>query len=388
MNSINPPSCDYLKTPVVWNEDVYALGRDHNQDGKLFKYSITNNGWSEFSVLSSIYASNSALITYRSKLLLISGEGMSVWEFNSNDLAFKPSSIKPVPTEYAHSYSFFTAISRDKYLVTVCMLKTLRCCFDIAQLIYDGQDWKFREYGKFTFCSGYSIQCVINSHATLIFLFNDLIVNFDSIVKIWKAPILSNDESKVSAINWEVLDISLLQIPDYRYPPILHDQKLYFVNSKGDIRISFIQSPLLPEVWGNSGVNFRRAPHIIGLPNGTLLMTGMVGEQDEAQLDVIKVTQKGNKHLRLHYSVLPLSIINIIEPVPCMQACNAYVYVFFGTAYLLRYYHTIDRHPFCPILCVFNMLSMLKVEMLGIGPGDKAMPSWPSWVKYLDRNQA
>ena len=41
INSPNAPSLRSLKAPVVWNEDVYALGRDHCSESKLFRYSLS-----------------------------------------------------------------------------------------------------------------------------------------------------------------------------------------------------------------------------------------------------------------------------------------------------------------------------------------------------------
>ena len=145
MNSPNPPSLHSLKAPVVWNEDVYALGRDSNGDGKLYQYSLSNNEWSDLSVPSSIYASHSVLTTYSSKLLLISGKNMSLWEFSNNNFAFKESSIKPIPsTHLSQRFGDIIATSSDTEYLIITYGKTHepsdRVIF--VKLIYNDRDWK------------------------------------------------------------------------------------------------------------------------------------------------------------------------------------------------------------------------------------------------------
>ena len=300
MNSLNPPSLHSLKTPVVWNEDVYALGRDSRSDGKLYKYSLSSNKWSSFSVPSSIYASNSVLTTYNSKLLLISGEDMNLWEFTTSDFAFKESCIKPIPSTYPSKCSGvynILATSFDKYLTIIHedRVKMIR-----NQLIYNGRDWTVRQLEQIMLLSGKIHNMVaIDRHAVFLIVSHEWHNN----VSISRAPLMmtSFDESKdkaMAATCWEKLKMIPLEEFDAllcgrKYSIIIQNQQFYCVDSKGIIFTAFIQPPILPIVWGNSGVSFDQAPHLVGLPDGALLMIGTIRHQDGSQLDVIKVSQIG-----------------------------------------------------------------------------------------------
>ena len=295
MNSINPPSLRSLKAPVVWNEDIYALGRDSNGVGKLFKYSLANNEWSDYSILSSIYASNSVLATYRSKLLLISGKDMTVWEFSSNDLAFKKSNIKPAP-----SIPVRPLLRRLREVITTSTAKYLiivywdRCSLDFVQLFYDGRKWKLKECMPEPFYSynievatdGHALVAIKTSHIRSLRWYHDA-----SLIVI--APVLNFDEEELEM--FDIISCAKFDtiLYEHNYFVILHNQLLYFVHSQGVIFTSFIQPPIVPVFWGNSGINFESAPHIVGLPDGTMLMMGMVGDRHGSQLDVVKISHKG-----------------------------------------------------------------------------------------------
>ena len=301
MNSLNLPSLHSLKTPVVWNEDVYALGRDSESDGKLHKYSPTSNEWSSFSVPSSIYASNSVLTTYNSKLLLINGKDMTLWEFTNGDFAFKESCIKPIPSTYSSQCSGvynILATSSDKYLTIIRedRLQRIR-----NQLIYNGKDWKLRQLEQIRLMSGSSHNMVaIDRHAVFLIESNE----WRNDVSILRALLMmtnfeENEDKAMAAISWEKLEMISLKEFDAllcgrKYSIIIQNQQFYCVDSKGIIFTTFLQSPIVPIVWGNSGVNFDQAPHLVGLPDGALLMIGTINNQDGSQLDVIKVSQKGN----------------------------------------------------------------------------------------------
>ena len=296
MNSINPPSVFHLKAPVLWNEDVYALGRDSNEKGKLFKYSIANNDWSDFPVPSSIYASKSLLTTYCSKLLLISGKDMTIWEFTHS--AFKVSSIKPIPNTLRRSdFDDFTAISKDECLI-VCMKR--RVLYPrIGQLIYNGMNWKcihseYDSINKFGFHSAYHHEVLIDTCDVIVIAFSD----WGNMVRVLKAPMTWSNGLDVSPIEWEELAVASFaefnaKVCRRQCSIILHSQQLYFADAQGAIFTSFIQPPVLPVVWSKSGINFQHIPSLMGLPNGTMLMIGMIEHQHGSQLDVIKFGQIG-----------------------------------------------------------------------------------------------
>ena len=296
MSSINPPSFVSFKPPLVWKKDVYALGRNQGGDGKLFKYSVSSNMWSDFSVPSSIYTSNSVLLTYCSKLLLISGENMTLWEFSSNDFTFKQSCIKPIPPQ--HNFNDFIATSKGEYLIIMWYIKHLR---PISFLFYDGRDWNYRQYeltGRFH--SGYCCNVILDSHAIVVIASPQW--DKVNVVRVQKAPILRFSEDKDENCSCAYTELEIISFAEFdrlicrrNYSAILHNQQIYFVDSQGIIFTSFIQSPILPLVWGNSGVHFQQALYMVGLPDGIMLMIGMVEHQDGSQLDIIKVSQKGNR---------------------------------------------------------------------------------------------
>lgn len=294
MNSLNPPSLRSLKQPVVWNEDVYTLGRDCGGYGKLYKYSLSNNEWSSFSVSHSIYASNSVLIVYNSKLLLISGMELTLWEFSNSDFSFKESCIKPIPRSGIYD---ILATSSDEYLIIA--MSRYRRPYNL--LIYNGRDWKFRRLNiKGRLLSGVvNDMAAIDSHA----VYNIIHHDWCNDISIQRALIPSFDEIKdedMATILWEELEMMSLEEFDEllcgrKYSIIIQDQQFYCVGSKGIIFTAFVQPPIVPMVWGSSCINFHQAPHLVGLPNGALLMIGTIGNQDgESQLDVIKVSHRGN----------------------------------------------------------------------------------------------
>jgi hypothetical protein len=300
MNSLNPPSLRSLKQPVVWNEDVYALGRDSKGDGNLYKYSLSSNEWSNFAVPSSIYASNSVLTTYSSKLLLISGQNMTLWEFSNNDFDFKESCIEPVPSTYPLPWRNILATSYDKYLI-IAYEEYLHLSSQEDFVIYNGRDWKLRHLDlRIMLRSNTSCDvAAMDSHALYMIVFS----TWDNDVDIQRALIPSLDESEDKATHWEELEMIPLKELDAllygrRYSIIIQNQQFYCVDSQGILFTAFIQPPILPIVWGNSGVNFDQAPRLVGLPEGDLLMIGTIGNQNRSQLDVIKVSQKGNYYIQ------------------------------------------------------------------------------------------
>ena len=310
INSINPPSLHSLKAPVVWNEDIYSLGRDRSGEGKLFRYSLSNNKWSDFSINSSIYASGSVLTTYRSKLLLISGEDMTIWELSSNDFAFKHEScVKPIPSTFPRlEYREVFITSEDEYLTIASWDRSHRLKF-VQLICYDGRDWRFRKYYdtfRGSIKMGLSNEYLTNGNAMFA-----ITTEYDVVTGVRKAPInsfdeddiehnLDEDDTEFKFLNWERLDV--ISHPKFetsrrrKYFMILHNQQLFFIDPHGVIFTSFIQPLILPLLWGNSGVNFQHPPHLVGLPDGTMLMIGMIGKHEsqlDAELDVIKVSQKG-----------------------------------------------------------------------------------------------
>ena len=308
MNSLNPPSLRSLKTPVVWNEDIYALGCDCEGDGKLYKYSLSNNKWSSFSILSSIYASHSVLTTYNSKLLLISGKNMALWEFSNNDFAFKESCIKPIPSTYPSQCSHnILANSSDQYLVVAYETYPIP---RYLVIIYNGRDWKLRELEIIGTSEVSGDIAAMDSHAVLMIESSRWCNN----VSIQRVPIPSFDESKDEGMAATVLEMMSLEefnviIRGRKYSSIIHNQQFYCVDSQGIIFTTFLQPPLLPIVWGDSGISFDQAPHLVGLPDGALLMIGTIRHQDGSQLDVIKISQKGNHNLLWLYKCSNLSIV-------------------------------------------------------------------------------
>ena len=298
MNSLNPPSLHYLKTPVVWNEDVYALGRDCEGDGKLFKYSLSSNEWSNFSIPSSIYASNSVLTTYNSKLLLISGNNMTLWEFSNNDFTFKESRIKPIPTKYCSDvvYDSILTTSSDEYLIIT--YEMLRISRPYNLLIYNGSDWKSRKLKTGSHSGMSTCMAAVDSHAVygIVYEWKDDTINIQRILIPRFDEIKDEDMTQVPKEEFGMISLEEFDelLNGKKSSIIVQNKQFYCVDSKGIIFMAFLQPPIIPVVWGNSGVKFDQAPHLVGLPDGALLMIGTISNQDgESQLDIIKVSQKG-----------------------------------------------------------------------------------------------
>ena len=322
MNSLNPPSFDSLKAPVVWNGDVYALGRDRNDKGKLFKYSLSKNEWSQISIDHPIYVSGCVLTTYHSKLLLISGEDtMTIWEFINNE--FKPSCIEPVPSTFPKlkKANVFT-ISTDKDLIIVSWNRSWY--LDFVQFIYDGREWRVRKCCDWKTREHYENDSVGKHRGESTEFLTDgyeifwIISKYGRVTSIWKVSIRS---SHSFSLQWKRCDIISCQRSVHKwehyslghthgrkdYFKILHNQQFYFIDRQGKIITAFIQSSTIVSIiWGKSNVYFLDTPYLVGLPDGTMLMIGKHGPQTDpefeliipqggpgTELDVIKVSHKG-----------------------------------------------------------------------------------------------
>ena len=227
---------------------------------------------------------------------------MTVWEFSSNDFAFKPSCIKQVPSDFPRlKYRDVLTTSDDEALIIVSWD---RSDLNFVQLTYDGRDWRFREYLTFRRSSatlGESVKFLTDGHAIF-----TITTDYGVVTRVKKAPIHSFGGD--DCINWEVLNT--ISCPEFdvraherNYFMVLHNQQLYFVHPQGEIFTAYVQPPVVPIIsWGNSGVNFQHAPYLVGLPNGAMLMIGMTGKHElqlyeelNTEFDVIKVSQEGNE---------------------------------------------------------------------------------------------
>ena len=241
---------------------------------------------------------------------------MTLWEFSNSNFAFKESCIKSIPSKYCSRSPYIHGIlatSSDKYLIIACEFE--------KQLIYNGRDWKLRKVKPSRrrslsghYCNMAAIVC--DSHAVFVIESHE----WSNVVNIRRALIPSLDGSKdedmATTYYWETLEMisleefdALLRTHGRGYSIIVQNQQFYCVGSQGIIFTAFLQPPILPVVWGNSGVNFDQAPRLVGLPDGALLMIGTIRHQDRPQLDVIKISQKGNHNLLWLYKCSNLSIV-------------------------------------------------------------------------------
>ena len=228
---------------------------------------------------------------------------MTLWEFTNGDFAFKESCIKPIPSTYSSQCSGvynILATSSDKYLTIIRedRLQRIR-----NQLIYNGKDWRLRQLEQIRLMSGSSHNMVaIDRHAVFLIASNE----WRNDISILRAPLMmtsfeGSEDKAMAATSWEKLEMISLEEFDAllcgrKYSIIVQNQQFYCVDSKGIIFAAFLQAPLLPIVWGDSGIKFDQAPHLVGLPDRALLMIGTISNQDGSQLDVIKVSQKGNHY--------------------------------------------------------------------------------------------
>ena len=222
---------------------------------------------------------------------------MTVWEFSNNNLAFKRSSTKPAPSIEPwlrqHLREVITT-SMGEYLIIVYWD---RHYLHFVQSCYDGRDWKFKEYkprrsspvrGEVTVVSdGHAIVAIrippyINTAIYSVFL--EVI-----------APLLNFDKEK-GAKEFIVPSCATFDalLSESKYFTTFHNQQLFFIDLQGVIFTSFIRPPIVPVVWGSSHIKFQDTPHMMKLPDGTMLMIGMVGCQHGSQLDIIKIHLKGN----------------------------------------------------------------------------------------------
>ena len=220
LNSNNPPSIKSLKAPVVWNGDIYSLGRDQLNRGSLLKYSIPHNKWSITLVPSEIYTPYSVLTVYLSKLILISGQNGTMWEFDCISNVFKESCIEPVPEPKSQRC---VVAGVGKHLVVASEESHSHYSNDCVH-IYDGSSWSARHYPS---------QVPLNSSSTKVY-YNITIIgdrtifmvqfrksyydDYHIVTRLFKAPLLLGEcvvEDSLSTIEWE--EIQVTEIKDWRY---------------------------------------------------------------------------------------------------------------------------------------------------------------------------
>lgn len=305
LNSNNPPSVNSVKAPVVWNGDVYALGRDHLNRGSLLKYSITHNKWSITLVPSEIYTPYSVLTTYLSELILISAQNRTIWEFDCNNDVFKESCIDPVPGPK----DSFVATSQDNYLIIAPEMYGMFLFDDdddhvVSVYIFDGTSWSAQQYDLTSLSSGSNVKwTTIIGNRTIFVVESD---DDGRVTLLYKAPLLlgeCKDSMKILMCN-RMDEIDCL----WRYPGqrslLLLNNQLFLADSQGVICTTYIQPPIeVVWIFVDSGISFRQAPHIVRLPNGEWLMVGIIIHCDHedlddqsvinSQLDVISVHHKG-----------------------------------------------------------------------------------------------
>ena len=223
--------------PVVLNDDVYTLGRDHTGDGKLYKYSPSSNEWSEYAMSQSVYATHSVLTTYRSKLLLISGKDLSIWEFNVTDLAFEESCIGPLPRKRAHDErrpaDYLTATSRGDYLLIMDCSHYSSRIYDL--LVFDGKSWTSRQCKRYcysSFHSAYNFRVVSTAHVAVIVAFS----SWGNVVRMLEAPLIPDNNEHTSSDCVEFKEVEVISSEECNalvctraHSIIIHYDKVYFV---------------------------------------------------------------------------------------------------------------------------------------------------------------
>lgn len=312
------------------DENVYALGRDLAGEGKLFQYSILNNEWKVIPVPSEVFATNSVLIAYCSKLLLISGETMKIWEFSHSQLDFKLSLIEPVPSGETCFQDFYVT-SKEKCLIVtlipadweVILSETkMARSKEIVHVIFDGRMWRLKSVRYNILCSGPHMHRIRNKSGVTeisnISVFSDstmflFVAGFDFIhnepesLRIYKTTLLldklTTNDALPAHCNWIECDViyfpkffSLLNTPKFLHFILFHNHQLYFTDLNGAIFTIFDQSLIIPMLLVDSGCHFKTCPHIIALSDETMLMIGVIEEEQGAQLDVIGITEKGESN--------------------------------------------------------------------------------------------
>ena len=298
-----------MKTPVVWNGDIYALGRDHLNRGSLLKYSISHNEWSITLVPSEIYTPYSVLTTYLSELILISAQNRTIWEFDCNHNVSKESCIAPIPGPK----DSIVATSQDKYLIVAPEMYGLFIFDDdddhaVCVHIFDGTSWSAQQYDLTSLLSGSDIRwtTIIGNHTLFVVECDDQ----GTVMSLYKAPLLLGEcKDSMTILKLEIMCRHVEEI-DYlwKYPgqrsSLLLNNQLFLADSQGVIFTTYIQPPIeVVWIFADSGISFRQAPHIVRLPNGELLMVGIVihcdhedlddQSESKSQLDVISVHHKG-----------------------------------------------------------------------------------------------
>lgn len=363
MNSINPPTCLYLKSPVYWSGNIYALGRcppeydDHGHEkvppmGKLFRYSFSSNDWMTFSMTEELYATNSVLTTYCSKLLLISGESMKVWEFSPSYRTFGESKIGHVPSPHKGCYSSFHATSRDENLIITYIPYSTKLS-DISQAIFDGKRWRdsiVHVPEEMLPTAGPRARIATSFISTTFIGHTEFVVSNNSIaliemsgsysqptMTVRKASLFNADHHIVWPSSWKEVTLTsnrlteLLVLLDTKAgSTLLHNNQLYVMNyTKGRIITSSIQPIMIPIHFGECNYRFNSPPLIMPL-NENLLIIGNVrktGKQVGEQLDVIKVIQKGKScesHVHNYY-IYP-AYIGLAHFGTCISICGQQIH--------------------------------------------------------------
>ena len=283
------PHIDNDAQPVLLGDSVYTKGRSDNK-ATAWKYYIPTKSWSQLSSPQVVEADNYyVLAVYRSRLVWIGGKlrirNSQKDEVNKKVFVLEQgkgwkedtSFVLPLPDDVSLSLNL-SAAGDDKFLVVGSRSKLV---------IFDGQQWKQRD----------GLECdkgsILVQNGTLYLIAKEnyqssfskaplqsLLIKKEYDMSIWKTLKIPNERSSLTVVGGHITIAARASS---------YTLCVLGFSSNSDSWLELTEIELKSQ--------FRTTPHIIGLPNQSLLLMGMIkvglGDTWFPEFGMIEVTTNG-----------------------------------------------------------------------------------------------
>ena len=287
------PYVHHNSQPILLRDSIYTKGMSDGK-GTAWKFYIPTKSWSPIPSPPGISADDYALAIYRSQLVWIGGRVHTGNKTESNKKIFvyeqgngwkeDTNLIPSIPDDVSLYWRLF-ASGDDKYLIAAQESKLL---------VFDGEQWQLKDGPE------RDIRSVLVHHSTLY-----LISQGCSFYKASMQSLLAGNDS-----DWEMLKLSY-----YAYALTLVGDHIAMVASDDTISrtLCVLGYCSASNSWiglTQLNLNHSNIVSVVGQPNGTLLLMGLIRVMDPS------LPQNPSATVLRQFSMLPVLQFGMIEVAP------------------------------------------------------------------------